>query len=466
MDMYNQHGTSQGFTYSLETIQVRMPGGSRGKKSRPALSSVLMSGNILKKTVSPLIIVNPDCDPHLYSNNSLSKRKYTQGNKTFPLRKSAGLINLAKGYDKFKLSFLSLPAEFGDASSDDLSSEWASSETERETEKPSGEAAYKSLLKLQLSPGRPTARAKEGISPSWKKVQRLVKWTPFLQKLEYNSVYRSYYWAHLGGHSGNFKAGIFPGTILKKACRIEEENYKQLAGDTLVTRGFLPKFYRTVAIEEENDEEHFIEMEDCLSSFESTPCIMDCKIGVRTYLEDELQKANVQPKLRKDMYEKMIAVDPTAPTDQEHLQKGVTKCRYMVWRETISSTATLGFRIEGIRKDGHSSKDFKTTCSREEVETHFSSFIAGYPQEAEMYVQRLTTLREALIKSEFFNKHEVIGSSILFVQNEKKTNIWMIDFGKTVAVREIDHNSAWEVGNHEDGYLIGLDNIIELLGQL
>ena len=89
MDTYNQHGTSQGLTCSLETIQVRMPGGSRGKKSRPALSSVLMSGNILKKTVSPLIIVSPDCDPHLYSNNSLSKRKYTQGNKTFPLRKSA-----------------------------------------------------------------------------------------------------------------------------------------------------------------------------------------------------------------------------------------------------------------------------------------------------------------------------------------------------------------------------------------
>ena len=89
MDTYNQHGTSQGLTCSLETIQVRMPGGSRGKKSRPALSSVLMSGNILKNSVSPLIIVSPDSDPHLYSNNSLSKRKYTQGNKTFPLRKSA-----------------------------------------------------------------------------------------------------------------------------------------------------------------------------------------------------------------------------------------------------------------------------------------------------------------------------------------------------------------------------------------
>ena len=41
--------------------------------------------------------------------------------------------------------------------------------------------------------------------------------------------------------------------------------------------------------------------------------------------------------------------------------------RYMVWRETISSTATLGFRIEGVRKDGRSTKDFKATSSREQV---------------------------------------------------------------------------------------------------
>ena len=45
----------------------------------------------------------------------------------------------------------------------------------------------------------------------------------------------------------------------------------------------------------------------------------------------------------------------------------------------------------------------------------------------------------------------------------------MIDFGKTVEVPdnlEIDHNTAWEVGKHEDGYLIGLDNIINMLRQI
>lgn len=144
----------------------------------------------------------------------------------------------------------------------------------------------------------------------------------------------------------------------------------------------------------------YLQLQDLLSDF-NQPCVMDCKVGVRTYLEEELSKAKEKPKLRKDMYEKMIQIDPDAPSEEEHKAKGVTKPRYMVWRETISSTATLGFRIEvsetaaalsilsstqsknfhlqGIKKsDGTSTKDFKTTKSRQQIKQAFREFVNGF----------------------------------------------------------------------------------------
>lgn len=81
----------------------------------------------------------------------------------------------------------------------------------------------------------------------------------------------------------------------------------------------------------------------------------------------------------------------------------------------------------------------------------------------------MKAIRATLECSDFFNSHEVIGSSLLFVHDRTQASVWLIDFAKTVVLPshiKIDHNSVWSVGNHEDGYLIGINNLISIFEEL
>ncbi|KAM6915281.1 uncharacterized protein itpkb [Xenentodon cancila] len=334
------------------------------------------------------------------------------------------------------------------ASSAGFSSSWEESEEDISSDAEKGDQLLNPAL----------INSQQKAHKSWKKIKNMVHWSPFVMSFK-----KKYPWIQLAGHAGSFKAGA-NGRILKKHCECEQRCLSLLMKDVL--RPYVPGYHGDV----EKDGQKYNQMEDLLAEFDF-PCVMDCKMGIRTYVEEELTKARKKPSPRPDMYQKMIEVDPDAPTSEENEQKAVTKPRYMQWRETISSTATLGFRIEGVKKeDGTVNRDFKKTKTREQVTTAFHDFVKGNKDILNCYLTRLKEIKDTLEISPFFKTHEVIGSSLLFVHDSKgRAKVWMIDFGKTTPLpdgKELTHRASWVEGNREDGYLFGLDSLVDILSSM
>merc|ERR1711971_1297011 len=142
----------------------------------------------------------------------------------------AGLAILARGYEQYREGIQLLrPTEFGEASSEDLSSEWESSDLETS---PSTTKFPLPVLPPSLPGLAPRAR--------WRKVRSAVTWSPFVQQFKE----QRYDWVQLAGHSGNFRAGRTQGTVLKKLSAAEECIYKRLMKDEAL-RQFVPVFHHS-----------------------------------------------------------------------------------------------------------------------------------------------------------------------------------------------------------------------------
>ncbi|KAI4801572.1 hypothetical protein KUCAC02_019459, partial [Chaenocephalus aceratus] len=289
------------------------------------------------------------------------------------------------GSDQGKLSSSS-------ASSAGFSSSWEESEEDISSDTEKGEQ----LLNPEFLTSQQRAHK------SWKKIKNMVHWSPFVMSFK-----KKYPWIQLAGHAGSFKAGA-NGRILKKHCECEQRCLSLLMKDVL--RPYVPGYHGDI----EKDGQRYNQMEDLLAEFDF-PCVMDCKMGVRTYLEEELTRGLVRnPPRDRTCIRKWWRLSLMRLRPRKTSRKVVSKPRYMQWRETISSTATLGFRIEGVKN---------------------------------LYLSSLEEVKNTLEISPFFKTHEVIGSSLLFVHDSKgRAKVWMIDFGKTTPLpdgQELTHRASW-----------------------
>ncbi|CAH1115236.1 unnamed protein product [Psylliodes chrysocephalus] len=271
---------------------------------------------------------------------------------------------------------------------------------------------------------------------------------------------RSSNWFQLSGHPDSL-APAGPGTVWKKRSPNSDDTerivYEDLSQDPNLC-DIIPRYYREV----EYQGEKFIELQDLLHGFQD-PYVIDIKMGTRTFLESEVEKTAARP----DLYQKMIAIDPRAPTEQERQTKAVTKLRYMQFREQQSSTCSQGFRIEAMKCRGSPPvTDLKKVKSSDEVVNTLDRFIGGREDIRQRLLARLCEIRSKIESSDYFNIREVVGSSLFIVYDDTKVGVWMIDFAKINKLPEgqtVNHRTPWMQGNHEEGLLFGFDRLISII---
>jgi 1D-myo-inositol-triphosphate 3-kinase len=286
---------------------------------------------------------------------------------------------------------------------------------------------------------------------------------------------------------GQIKLPLESGTsILKRLDEEELEVYERLrsldAEDPI--HDFVPHLVGVVQEVDEDDEvkSSFLRISNLCYPF-TRPKVIDVKLGIRTFLEHECENDSLRP----DLYKKMLKEFPHEIQEHERDVQAVTKHRWMSVRDANSTTLRLGFRIDGVAGYDAAKKealrlDFLRCRSMEDSITALRRIVEDVSSDAldetrwtspaelaRRFVERLNVLRSAFETSAFLKNSECIGSSVMHViDHTGRVDVFWIDFAK-VRPRNgsvISHRDVWTFGNHEDGVLLGLDNLIDAWTQV
>ncbi|KAL7675194.1 hypothetical protein ACOME3_001458 [Neoechinorhynchus agilis] len=245
-------------------------------------------------------------------------------------------------------------------------------------------------------------------------------------------LYQKRDWFQLGGRAGTFVEGRNPGWIMKLRDDNEFAQYKTIR--TLSLAKFTPRYVgvcvmasgagqvvgRKGRLDSNLNKQSYIEMEDLLAHF-TMPNVMDVKMGVRSYREDEINKFQL-PNNPEDWFQEIRSEDESALTDKEKETQTVSKEKYLKWRDNVSSTSTLGFRIQAIRKWYEDTKDqYQKLKNREDIKNEIEYFVGSSTKVAAKFVKRLRSLKCTLLLSRYFRRHEV--SLLIFMDSQTAKNV-------------------------------------------
>ena len=134
----------------------------------------------------------------------------------------------------------------------------------------------------------------------------------------------------------------------------------------------------------------------CWITVSIPPVPLPIFLTARWVSEHSLRKPWWQPGNIFDLYQRMVQVDDNEPTQMEHYLKKVALHRFMIWRDTISSTTSLGFRVKGMRKRGITYQHYKIVKSEKKIFKIIRSFLKDYSWAATEFLKQLQTLRSDL----------------------------------------------------------------------
>lgn len=271
-----------------------------------------------------------------------------------------------------------------------------------------------------------------------------------------------------------------PRCIMKVYNETEASFYKQLQEKQDSLLPFTAKFYGEVEARDmpaDLEGGRYMRLANILHGFKSAPNIMDWKLGIRSFGEEEASKR----KLRKDLYEKLLEFYPDQVTQEEREAQGCTKYRWMAISDANSTLSTLGFRVDGMETHfGRTTKkDLRSLRTMEDVVARIADVFLPVPLEggedceegpepqevSRKILQDLRRMQKAMRTSELVRTHEFVGCSLFFVADSRGpvAGVYLIDFAHTEPLPAgvaVDHRSPWKAGNHEDGLLLGVDNAI------
>ena len=295
--------------------------------------------------------------------------------------------------------------------------------------------------------------------------------------------------------------------ICKLATKEEADFYRQIA-DSAHLSPHIPVLYSVTALDEEGiaeahatreerststgsahdlerSETYEIRMQD-LAGGMTTPCAMAFVMGSRTATPSDFVNTDPRPELLDACKE----LDPSAPTAEELDQGAMTQLRHLQVLDEVSSTKTMGFRVDAAKTvvGGDAEQGTQplplpshvpTLASlREErdVASAISTFLQHDGSIAKQCEIKLDNIEKAWERSQnFCPRHSFVRTTLLLVYddaNREKVELKMINFGFSYMIPEgargVSHNAEWSGSSddHEDGYLIGVRNLKGLFKRL